>query len=284
MNENGGVIKKIRKSRKFIFTLKNINTDAIEQKYGLNELSNITLTLDNLKLQPSNTTKLTELYDLKQDTSYDVISFLDETKRLYKCNISMIDFHTKLEIDNLRYNCYWDRHKFSTKPIGCPIRYVANKAIKKYYSEVSKDNYIIKENITSNKTKKLNNNENETSSILIPSSSSNATINVEKKEYYETDGIFCSFNCCKAFIQENKHNNLYENSDLLLNKLYNDMYETKNIKIFPAPHWRLLQDYGGNLSINQFRDNFNKMKYENHGTILKLFKPMGMLYEEKMNF
>jgi hypothetical protein len=279
MSENGTTLKKIRKSRKFIFTLKNINTDQIEQKYGITEL---TICLENLKIQPSNTTKLTELYDLKQDSSYDVVSFLDETKRLYKCTISMIDFHTKLEIDNLRYNCFWCHHKFSTKPIGCPIRYVANKAIKKYFSEVSKDNYIIKENVTSNKTKKLN--EDDVNTILIPLSSSNASINVEKKEYYETDGIFCSFNCCKAFIQDNKHNNLYENSDFLLNKLYNDMYETKNIKIFPAPHWRLLQEYGGNLSLNQFRDNFNKMKYENHGTILKLFKPIGMLYEEKMNF
>ena len=52
-------------------------------------------------------------------------------------------------------------------------------------------------------------------------------------------------------IKDNKHNNLYEQSDNLLIKLYRDMHCCKNdvIKINPAPHWRLLKTYGGYLTI-----------------------------------
>ena len=269
---------KARKTKKYIFTLVNINTEKIDQKYGISIVSNIYI---NDKPPDENITKITELAEMSNVTSSNVISFLDETKRLYQCHISMIDFNTRKETDFLKYNCYWCRHPFESKPIGCPIRYISNKGVKKYYSEVSKDNYTIKENITYNKRNILNEND-----LSISNNSNNSIINVEQKEFYETDGIFCSFNCCKAYIKDNKHNTLYEHSEFLLSKLYFDMIGSKNIFINPAPHWRLLTEYGGKLSINQFRDNFNKNKYEYHG-ILKdndIFKPIANLYEEKINF
>ena len=30
----------------------------------------------------------------------------------------------------------------------------------------------------------------------------------------------------------------------------------EDIEILPAPHWKVLKDFGGNLSIEQFRDDF----------------------------
>jgi hypothetical protein len=79
---------------------------------------------------------------------------------------------------------------------------------------------------------------------------------------------------------------LYESSDVLLSKLYHDMYNVKNIVINPSPHWRLLIEYGGYLTIQQFRDNFNKTTYESHGVIRNtdIFKPIATLFEEKLNF
>lgn len=277
-------IKKPRKSKKYIFTLTNVNTEYVDQKYGITIVSNIT----NNEKPPENTTKLSELSDLhNENSSLDVISFLDETKRLYQCNVSLIDFKTGLEVYQLKYNCYWCRHRIDTDPIGCPIKYVSTKAIKKYYSEVSKDFYTIKENITTHQMDIL---QKQTSSVFIPvKSSSHSAPNIQtcKKDYYETDGIFCSFNCCKAFIKDNKgHNNLYEHSEFLLCKLYFDMYGVKNVNINQAPHWRLLTDYGGHLTIEQFRENFNKSKFQYRGIIrnTELFKPIATLFEEKLNF
>jgi len=293
---NTAVIKKKRKSKKYIFTLHNINTEKIEQKYGITIVSNIA-NVD--EAPPENSTKLTELSELNNE-HVDVISFLDETKRLYQCHISMIDFKSGEDIKNLKYCCYWCRHKFDSASIGCPIKYISKKAVKNYYSEVSKDFYTIKENITRNRSQMLHTSKSkfvfsphlavektdETATAIAPPPPTTCSININNKDYYSTDGIFCSFNCCKAFIKENKHNKLYENSDILLTKLYEDMYNVKNIVINPSPHWRLLIEYGGYLTIQQFRDNFNKTTYESHGVIRNtdIFKPIATLYEEKLNF
>ena len=267
-------VVKTRKSSKYIFSLKNINTEKVDQKYGITLISNITNNID----QPKNTTTITKLNELDKNVSLDIVSFLDESKRLYQCNICMIDFSTQENTENLKgYNCYWCKNSFKSVSIGCPINYVSSKVIKKYHSEVSKDDYLIKENITKYKRNLLDNNK------ILFISKNKAQIEMKKEEYYQTDGIFCSFNCCKAYIKDNKHNNLYEQSDNLLIKLYRDMHGCKNdiIKINPAPHWRLLKTYGGYLTIEQFRENFNKSTYDFQGII---FKSIGMLFEEKINF
>lgn len=284
INTTTSVIKKKRKSKKYIFTLKNINTEKIEQKYGITIVSNIANVDD---IPPENSTKLTEL----AEEHVDVISFLDETKRLYQCHISMIDFKSGEDVKNLKYCCYWCRHKFESASIGCPIKYISKKAVKNYFSEVSKDFYTIKENITRQRSQMIHQNKSkfvftEMTATTTTAPAATCTIEINHKDYYSTDGIFCSFNCCKAFIKDNKHNKLYESSDILLTKLYNDMYNVKNIVINPSPHWRLLVDYGGNLTIQQFRDNFNKTTYESHGVIRNtdIFKPIATLFEEKLNF
>lgn len=264
------------KNKKYIFTLENIDM-KIDQKYNLINISNITTSSEPIN---NNITKISELTELNSEST--IVSFLDETKRLYQCNISMIDLNSEKEVVHLKYKCYWCRYSFTTNPIGCPIKYVSNKATKKYYSEVSKDNYIIKENITKYKNNFLNKKDN-SEFIFVTNNSNNSTVNINKNEYYETDGIFCSFNCCKAFINDSKHNPLYQHSNFLLAKLYNDIMEdSSNININPAPHWRLLKEYGGYLSITQFRENFNKATYEFQG--IHKFKPIGLLFEEKINF
>ena len=86
------VVKKTRKSKKFNFRLKNlINIDKIDQKYGIGGISSNLSQNDD---QPINTTKLSELSDIYSNNHPDSISFLDETKRLYQCYVSMIDFNS----------------------------------------------------------------------------------------------------------------------------------------------------------------------------------------------
>ena len=130
--------------------------------------------------------------------------------------------------------------------------------------------YTIKEDITISRRLSLNENR----------------ISLSIKEYYETDGIFCSFNCCKAFINDNKHKNIYNHSLTLLTKMYNDMLGTTVSVIDTAPHWRNLEEYGGHLSISEFRNSFSKADYEEHGIIRNIpsYRSVGFLYEEKIKF
>ena len=177
-------------------------------------------------------------------------------------------------VNLLRYHCFWCKHPFESTPIGCPIRYISSEAIKTYFSQISRDTYTIKERITKENRIKLQDKAVE-------------NININIGEYYETDGVFCSFNCCKSFVDGHKHDRKYDSSNMLLTKMYNNMAGTKNIIIAPAPHWRTLEHYGGHLNIVQFRDSFNKIDYDCHGNIktqLPKFLPVGTIYEEKIKF
>ena len=250
-------------TKKFIFTLKDLDLEQIHINYG------ISCTKPKyLKEDSKQTTKLSELNN--QEKSTENISFLDEAKKAHSCQISMIDFTSNKSVNLLRYHCFWCRHPFESQPIGCPIKYISTQATKKYYSYISKDTYTIKENVTEDSKKKINSQQ----------------FTVTDDIYYQTDGVFCSFNCCQSYINDNKHNVLYNHSNILLLKIYNDLIDKKMTTIPPAPDWRLLDHYGGYLNIIQFRENFNKISYENHGYTKPLpqFLPIGKLFEAKINF
>jgi hypothetical protein len=89
-----------------------------------------------------------------------------------------------------------------------------------------------------------------------------------------------------AYISDNKNNSIYDISEMLLLKMYHDIYPTKVVSIDEAPHWRKLKESGGDLTIEEFRDSFNKIEYKNHGYITNIptFKSMGVLFEEKLKF
>ena len=67
-------------------------------------------------------------------------------------------------------------------------------------------------------------------------------------------GHFCSFNCGKSFNLD-LNDNMTWKRESLLNLLYFKTY-SQHVHIIPAPSWIVLEDYGGNLSIEQFRDCF----------------------------
>lgn len=259
-----------KKLGKYLFVLKNIDTSSICKKYGINISTNI----DIIEYQPESTTKISDL--VLDNTIPQIISFLSESKSIIKCNVLMSDITNKNINDIKNIDCYWCRYPIDCKPIGCPIKYVSNQLVKTYYSEISKDKYTIKENITNKKTK------------IIPLRKSPTTedkqLKIIKNNYYETDGIFCSFNCCKAFINDNKNKPMYDDSNRLLVQMYNQIYGTKINHIKDADNWRLLEKAGGNIKISKFRDNFNHVNYEYHGYISDICKPIGHLWEEHIKF
>jgi len=250
------------KHGKFTFILKNIDTVNINKLYNLDT----NLSEQKTSLSETETNKTTKLSDLNKDNKA-FVSFLDETKNSHTCNMSTIDINN-IQLGQITntYNCYWCRHSFDSYCIGCPVRYVPKRCVKNYYSNISKDNYKIKEDITSGKYKDL---ENDDAYTL-------------KDSYYETDGIFCSFNCCKAYIIDNRHQKIYNISLTLLNKMYFDITQEYCKNIIEAPSWRTLKEYGGHLDIEEFRNGFNKITYIPQGSIQ--IKPVCNLYEEKILF
>lgn len=247
---------------KHTITLKGVDPLAVEKKYNIGANS-------SLRIKPSqDVKKFTMISDIVSNLSEPVyFSFLNEIKMSKKCVVSMVDYLTKNDIHQgtkkIARSCFWDRNPFDWLPIGCPIRYIPAYNMLQIRSEITRDNVVLKENINDN----------------VSESSPNPRCITEA--YYETDGFFCSFNCCLSFIKNEKMNSLYTQSESLLYKMYYEIFSEElskkgkfDLKIVPAPHWRLLKEYGGHLSINEFRDNFYKTNYKDAKTMIKYIPNM----------
>jgi hypothetical protein len=256
---------KVRKRKsKYPFVLKDIDIEEISKRYGFSynqEICNI-----NKIFPRDNVTKLDEIII----TPENEFSYLDETKNKRKFIITLIDCTTKEKLKLVQ--CFWCRHSFDSTPLGCPIKYVPHCIVKKYFSYITKDYYTIKEEISNTRFEELKADIQDTELTVIQ---------LAQNDYYETDGVFCSFNCCLAWIKDNPTNNLYINSIYLLHEIYNKCFDTQH-QIQAAPHWRLLTGFGGHMSIYDFRSSFNKIIYDNSHVIKTIpkTKPIGMVFEE----
>lgn len=250
--------EKKRVKKKFVFVLKDIDPNAVDKKYGINITSNL-----QEKNIPENVTVIDQLTSNQKENAF--IPFIDESRK--HC-VTMIDSIQKKSIQ--AYYCFWCRHAFNTVPIGCPLRYVTDKVVQMHTSEITKERYYIVHQVTAD----------------ADTSSSNTKTMI--RNYYETDGCFCSFNCCLAYIQNCNHNPIYMNSKRLLMKMYSEIFNTtKLVKIFPAPSWRLLKEYGGFMDIQEFRNSFKNYIYIDHKYhISKIPKimPVGHVFEEHIIF
>lgn len=238
------------------FVLKNICPDLIVKKFKLLE--------DKIK-KPINRTSLHTIMN-KQSS---VVSFLDKAKKKRDCIFVKANCNEVLNT-SVNYNCYWCKYHIEHHPICVPIDFVYNTKIKTYYSKRNNENYIIHEQTCDSELKKISN-----------------SISLNKKSYYITDGIVCSWNCGMSYINSKKQDKYYLYSKQLLYKMYkecNDIPPETTINIKPSPHWKLLEVFGGNLNITQFRSKFNKYEYINHGKILLNTINTGHLFEEFASF
>ncbi len=83
-------------------------------------------------------------------------------------------------------------------------------------------------------------------------------------EVFHCEGSFCSFNCIKAYIEDKNHYNMKYRESISLTLLYYSQVFNKEImysNLVTAPHWSLLKNYGGNLEIEEFRNEFQRIQY-----------------------
>ena len=210
---------------------------------------------------------VTKIDDLNFTSTSNMITH--DTKNLV---VTMIDSIKKQQIvSSPNHHCWWCRHTFTTPTISCPIRYEPQSIVKTFTSDVSKEHFVLEQPIPADE--KVDENE----VTLIPA-------------YYETDGIFCSFNCCRSYIEEQLHNTIvkhhYKESMSLLMKLYADIHGKYPSKLKSAPDWRLLKEYGGYMTIAEFRSGFNVNCYKEKGFIgdIPQTRPMGRMFEETYLF
>jgi hypothetical protein len=61
--------------------------------------------------------------------------------------------------------------------------------------------------------------------------------------------------------------------------MYKEVNNGEELELMQAPHWRMLNPFGGNLTIEKFRESFNKILYVDHG-IFQI--SIGRLYEDQI--
>lgn len=139
------------------------------------------------------------------------ISFPDQTQHQVKMWVNMVSTPgggiPSLPVST-NQRCWWCRSAFLSFPLGCPVRYYKSSAA---YRTMLSDN-----NLQSG------------------------------DDYFETEGIFCSLSCVKAYIAS-QPSALYANSLSLLSLLQRKLYG-RNDTIPTAPSWKLLPEYGGHLT------------------------------------
>lgn len=246
---------KSKGSEKYVFMLHDIDINDINKRYCLYDKKATGL---NTQEPTYETTNIQEL-----DSNPPKMVLVDECKSKHDCHISIVDSNNC----NKMLCCFWCRNKIdnSTISIGCPIQYIGDKAIKTYKSELSKNVYSIIQDIPNGER--------------VLHLENTKTHRIDK---YIVDGSFCSFNCCLSYIEDNTHLSIYTHSKMLLFQLFMSIFPDKNINIKPSPHWRLLKEYGGHLTLDKFRENIDTIQYVYHGHILP-FTPIQHMYEETYN-
>jgi hypothetical protein len=225
----------------YIFILKNIDAEAIiasHEAVRRKKTLQFTNDIDEVPqtIIPVLTDK-TSVDKLLHEDSKSIIFFLDTNKVQIKYWIGMFDFTCNekgipIPLPLKTDKCCWnDRHTFTWRPIGCPIRYNPHKKV-----GIDKDRIIEKLKL--------------------------AGMPTHSTDFFETEGIFCSFPCCKRYIYENAHHPRYKDSAALLLQLYMMIFDTSIIDIIAAPSWKVLIEYGGHLTIKEYRDSFGKLIYE----------------------
>jgi len=254
-------------TKKTLFLLKGVFHQSVDEKYNFQTTCSIQTIVPTTK-QRTNISDLSKL-----ETTKASFHFLDEAKRDHQCVVSMYNLVGKEMPTQTDIHCFWCRHSFLSIPIGCPIHYVSHRIIKKMNTQTSKESCQIRENISKEMFQKIKGNLDHSPIV--------------DNDFYIVDGTFCSFPCCLAFIQEQKHRNpMYRDSENLLRQMCQGLFQQqKPIPIQSAPNWRLLQEYGGHLSISNFRKCFDNTHYLNtHQYVHKLpnQKLIGFLFEKQI--
>lgn len=243
------------------FTLKGINTTLVDHKYKLTDGTNI----DEPSPPPPKSTPI-------QDLNIPTITERRSAAFLYTSScITMVDSVTNQRL--ARLNCYWCRHPFDTEPIGCPLQYKSDQLVQTHTSEITGEQYHVGRLISEHEYDQYS---------AVPRKDETYIA----RQYYITEGCFCSFNCCMAYIEEHHEDVRYVCSKSLLIRMHSKFYtHTKPGHIHPAPSWQLLTAYGGFMTIEEFRQSFCRYQYtDTHRTVtcIPRLQPIGSVFCEQL--
>ena len=79
-------------------------------------------------------------------------------------------------------------------------------------------------------------------------------------EKFYTYGAFCSYECCNAYNIDLNDEEVFKRSSLLNYHYYKTFGKFENLN--KAKDWKILKAFGGNVSIEEYRNNFKELSDE----------------------
>jgi hypothetical protein len=92
---------------------------------------------------------------------------------------------------------------------------------------------------------------------------------------YVTYGVFCSYNCAKAYALTKEHDPTFTNSSKYLSIMVMKEYGTV-VNVIPSPPIELMSAYGGYMTNEQYRTEIGKVRYVSNGTTI--MHPLTLVY------
>lgn len=186
-----------------------------------------------------NNDKMYEVSSLSHSRSKKAMKYTDFHKHKAKVWVNMIDIYYGGALPRATTKKCWGncRSKFKNEPIGCPIK----------YHHISPDN----------NTKIAELDRQRIIELL-----KTANLPTDTTDFYETEGIFCSFNCAKGYILQKlaEGHRRYQKSLSLLSALQITLIG-KLSPIESTSSWKLLKEWGGHLDAKELRASVGKLVY-----------------------
>ena len=179
----------------------------------------------------------------------------DNNDVCHKFKVHIIPNDKFIDNNGISYNeithlhCWWCKNLFENLPIGIPL-FVYNKDNTYVNHQIGQLYKYVVNNTNNNTTKEQCKvcidckQEFKTTIDNIKCTNCN-----ENALLFIMEGVMCSFECCKSYINEYKHVDLYANSEKLLYFLYYRCFGISE-KIKFAPDWRSLSTYSGDISMD----------------------------------
>ena len=105
--------------------------------------------------------------------------------------------------------------------------------------------------------------------LLLPTNVHPLSLPIEYKQREQTficEGIFCSFNCMKAQLNEiGMYQHKFKNSSMYLSMMYAKIFSDASLAyndVKPSPSWRLLIPYGGYMTNEVYRNEIQLATYK----------------------